>query len=128
MINALRFLFASFLHPKRLELTRDQADYVESLFMGGASPEDVGRAMDKTYGRKSWKYFQVPNAAGTGFEFAETVDYYIDGLEYLRSAMIALGAMKPEKRCDIYEASHPMVQKLASIAANAPIPESKRRA
>jgi len=128
VINAICFFFASLTHPKRLELTPGQAAYVESLFMGGADPEAIGRAMDKTYGRKSWKYFQVPNAKGSGFEFAETVDYYLDGLEYLRSAMIALGAMKPEKRCDVYEASHPMVQKLASIAANAPIPESKRRA
>ena len=127
MINAIRLFFASITHPKRLELTPGQASYVESLFMGGADPEAIGRAMDKTYSRKSWKYFQVPNARGNGFEFAETVDYYLDGLEYLRSAMIALGAMTPRKDGDYYEASHPMVQKLASIAANAPIPEHKRR-
>ena len=128
MINAIRFLFACLAHPKRLILDAAQALYVSTLFQSGSSPEDVGRAMDKTYGRKSWKYFQLPNAAGTGFEFAESVDYYIDGLEYLRSAMITLGAIIAKPDGDYYVAEHPLTKWLAEKAANAPIPEAKRRA
>lgn len=128
MINAIRFLFAALVHPKRLVLDGAQAAYVSALFQSGSSPEDVGRAMDKTYGRKSWKYFQIPNAVGNGFEFSESVDYYIDGLEYLRSAMITLGAIVVKRDGDYYVAEHPLTKWLAAKVTTAPIPEAKRRA
>ena len=130
IIEAVRFWFNARRIPKALELDQAQAEYVESLFLGGSSPEDIGRAMDKSYGRKSWSYFKVPGHGGT-FSFSETVDYEIDGLEYLRAAMIRLGAIqvRPDesgKVADYYQADHRMVKKLAGIAADAAVPEPRR--
>ena len=37
---------AYILHPKRLKLSKFRAEYVQELFLGGSSPEDVGRGMN----------------------------------------------------------------------------------
>ena len=128
-LASLRFWFGAVRQPKRLELTQGQAEYVEQLFLGGAAPDEIGRAMDKMYSRKTWAYFKVPGQGG-GFEFAETVDYEIDGLEYLRAAMVKLGAIVVRKDADgklydYYQGDHAMVKKLAGIAATAPVPERR---
>lgn len=131
MIRAIRFFFALLRHPKTLELSQDQAEYIEGLFMGGADPEAIARGVNATYRRESFAYFQIPNAVRDGFEFGPA-DLYVEGCEYLRSAMVKLGAIEVHKEngrtFDFYNAAHPMVKKIASIAAEAPIPESKRRA
>jgi hypothetical protein len=129
IIEAIRYWVGAIKQPKHLELTQDQAEYVQGLFLGGAAPDEIGRAMDKTYGRKTWDYFKLPGHGGA-FEFTSTVDYEIDGLEYLRAAMIKLGAIVVRKDTDgkyydYYQGSHAMVQKIAGIAASAPIPEKR---
>jgi hypothetical protein len=123
--GAILFFFAELRHPKVLILDHNQAQYVESLFLGCANPEDIGRAMDKTYKRTSFRYFQEPNSAMTGFIFG-TGDYEIEGLEYMRSAMIELGAMTPKKDGDYYDTDHPMVRRIANIATTATVPQSRR--
>ena len=129
LLASLRFWIGAIRQPKKLKLTQDQADYVQQLLLGGSAPDEIGRAMDKTYGRKTWAYFKVPGAGG-GFEFADTVDYEIDGLEYLRAAMVKLGAIVVRKDADgkvydYYQKAHRMVQKLAPIAATAAVPEKR---
>ena len=110
--------------PKRLVLTQGQADYVESLFLADTPPEAIGRGMAATYGREAFDYFKIPNEAGTRLEFGPR-DYEIDGLEFIRAAMIKLGAIKTRKGSDYYQTAHRMVRKLAGIAATAPVPEKK---
>ena len=124
MIKFFKFLLASLLHPKRLRLTEDQARYVEALFVSGSMPADIGRGMDKTYSRTSFKYFQIPNAKGDGFEFG-VADYEIDGLEYIRAAMDKVGAIDKK---GYYVNAHPMVQRIATAAAGAPLPKSREEA
>lgn len=110
--------------PKKLMLTQGQADYIESLFLADSTPEAIGRAMASTYGREAFDYFKIPNAEGTHLEFGPR-DYEIDGLEFIRSAMIKLGAIKTRNGSDYYQTAHRMVRHLAGVAANAPLPEKK---
>lgn len=127
MIKALRLWIAILCKPRRLKLTQEQAEYVRDLFLGGSSPEDLGRAMDRRYKRTSFPFFKVPNVAGDALEFG-TADYEIDGLEYLNAALWhpAIGAVEKKGRDYYYVSSHPMVQRIAQAANGAPIPQSRR--
>lgn len=113
------FLLSLFL-PKRLKLPKNVAEYVQSLFLSGATPEAIGRAVDRMFNRKSFKYFMIPNEKGTGFEFG-VADYEIDGLEYIRATLDQVGAIKN----GYYVNNHPMVQKIAAAAASAPLPQGR---
>lgn len=110
--------------PRQLVLTQDQAEYVESLFLSGSTPEAIGRAMSATYGPEAFPYFKIPNEDGKHLEFGPR-DWEIDGLEFIRAAMVKLGAIKVRKHSDYYQTAHRMVRHLAGIAANAPLPEKK---
>lgn len=114
--------------PKRLVLRQDQAEYVRDLFLGGADPEGIGRAMDKTYGRKTFPYFKVPNEEGTALEFG-TADYEIDGLEYLNAALWhpAIGAIAKRGKEYYYVNDNPMIQRIAAAASTMPIPQGGKR-
>lgn len=125
MIEWIITLWAHLFHPRSVKLNREQAEYVQSLFLGGADPAEMGRAMDKRYGRKSWKAFQSWDGESFRFVWPDTVAYDMDGLEYLRSAMIKLKACRKRGNDDIYDTSHPMVQKIGEIAKVAPIPEKR---
>ena len=127
MIKALRLWIAMLCKPRRLKLTQEQAEYVRDLFLGGSSPEDLARAMDRRYKRTAFPYFKIPNAAGNALEFG-TADYEIDGLEYLNAALWhpAIGAVEKRGREYYYVASHPMVQRIAQAASGAPIPQSRK--
>ena len=125
MIEWILTLWAHIKHPRRLILKTEQAEYVQGLLLGGASPEEIGRAMDKRYNRKSWRYFQAWDAEALAFVWPTTVAYDIDGLEYIRSAMIKLGAIRHKGRFDYYQANHPMTKVVAAAATKAPIPQSK---
>lgn len=115
-----RFLLAELFRPRRLRIGRDVALYVQELFLAGSQPADIGRAVDKRFGRTRYAYFKVPNADMTGFEFCPA-DYEIDGLEYIRAAMDKVGAIKR----GYYVNAHPMVQRIAQAAVNAPLPQGR---
>ena len=119
-------LFVEMLfQPRQLVLTQDQAEYVERLFLTGSTPEEIGRAMSSTYGINSFQYFKIPNDAGTHLGLGPR-DWEIDGLEFIRAAMVKLGAIKVRKHSDYYQTAHRMVRHLAGIAASAPVPERKK--
>jgi hypothetical protein len=127
MIKSIRLWLAMLRKPRRLKLTQEQAEYVRDLFIGGSSPEDLGRAMDRRYKRTSFPFFMIPNEAGDGLEFGSG-DYEIDGLEYLNAALWhpAIGAVEKKGRDYYYVSSHPMVQRISKAASEAPIPQSRR--
>lgn len=125
MIEWILTMWAHLLHPRSLALTIEQAEYVQGLLLSGSSPEDIGRAMDKRYKRRAWLYLQAWNAEKLRFEWTETVAYDMDGLEYIRSAMIKLGAIRHKGRFDYYQTNHPMTQVVAAAASKAPIPQKK---
>lgn len=116
----VKFLLAELFRPRKLKIGRDVAEYVQELFLSGASPADIGRAVDKRFGRTRYAYFKIPNADRSGFEFAPA-DYEIDGLEYIRAAMDKVGAIKR----GYYVNAHPMVQRIAQAAASAPLPQGR---
>ena len=119
---------AYILHPKRLKLSKFHAEYVQELFLGGSSPEDVGRGMNNLFGRKTWKYFQVFNAQKWRYEWPIAsedgegrVDFEIDGLEYINAALWALGGVVK----GYYNPNHPMVKKIAEYAGKQEPPKRK---
>jgi len=119
---------AYILHPKRLKLSKFHAEYVKELFLGGSSPEDVGRAMNNLFNRKTWKYFQVFNAQKWRYEWPIAsedgegrVDFEIDGLEYINAALWALGGVVK----GYYNPNHPMVKKIAEHAGKQEPPKRK---
>ena len=119
---------AYILHPKRLKLSKFHAEYVQELFLGGSSPEDVGRCMNNLFGRKTWKYFQVFNAQKWRYEWPIAsedgegrVDFEIDGLEYINAALWALGGVVK----GYYNPNHPMVKKIAEYAGKQEPPKRK---
>jgi len=118
------FWIETFKHPKKLVLTQEQAEYIESLFMGGSDPEAIARAMNSRWGRETWLYFQTFDDLPGRFVF-KPADFEVDGLEYLWSAMQAQGALVKKKDGLYYQCDHPMVKKLAGIAVNAPVPQKK---
>lgn len=128
MIKAVRLWLALLLKPRRLRLTQDQAEYVRDLFLGGADPEGIGRAMDKRYGRKTFPFFKIPNEAGDGLDFG-TADYEIDGLEYLNAALWhpAIGAIVKRGKEYYYVNDNPMIQRIAAAASTMPIPQGGKR-
>lgn len=119
---------AYLLHPKRLKLSKLHAEYVQELFLGGSSPEDVGRSMNNLFGRMTWKYFQVFNAQKWRYEWPIAsedgegrVDFEIDGLEYINAALWALGGVVK----GYYNPNHPMVKKIAEYAGKQEPPKRK---
>lgn len=125
MTEWLITLWAHLFHPRALVLTQDQAEYVQGLLLGGASPEDIGRAMDKMHGRQSWKYFQSWNSQELRFEWTTPVAYDIDGIEYIWSAMVKLRALRKRGREYYYQADHPMTRIVADAASKAAIPQKR---
>lgn len=117
------FIPETMRQEKSLVLSVGAANCVESLFMGGAGPEDIARAMNARYGRESWNYFRVFDPKSFAYVF-KNADLHIDGLEYIRSALVTLGGIVVKKDGDYYQAAHPMVQKIAGIAAHAALPKS----
>lgn len=128
IFGKIRLFWQMALAPKRLVLQRHHAEYVRDLFLGGADPEGIGRAMDRIYGRKTFPYFRVPNEAGTALEFG-VADYEIDGLEYLNAALWhpAIGAIAKRGKEYYYVNDNPMVQRIAAAASKAPIPQGVKR-
>ena len=129
-------------HPRKLKLSFAQADYVRTLFLGGASFEAIGRAIHSMYKRESWKYFQVFNADTFRFEFPrDKIDFMMDGLEYINAAMDRLGGyhrvifgyaihngkiMRVDgvgNRC--YNPDNDMVKECARRNGQEPIPDKK---
>lgn len=126
----IRLFLALLFKPRAIRLTQEQAEYVESLYLSNPDPAAIGRAFNQLYGADRFRYFMVPNAEGTALVF-EPRDLWLDGLEYIRAAMIRLGAIivrtEHGRKYDYYQTSHRMVQHTAGIAAKAPIPESKQK-
>ena len=123
IVAIARFIPETMRQKKELVLSVGAAKYVESLFMGGAGPEDIARAMNARYGRERWNYFRVFDPGAFAYVF-KNADLHIDGLEYIRSALVTLGGIVVKKDGDYYQAAHPMVQKIAGIAAHAALPKS----
>lgn len=138
--NVVKFIVAHIGHPRELRLTYEQARHVESLILGGSDPAAIGKAMNRLYDRKSFKYFRIYNTDEHRFEWMPA-DYEMDGLEYLHAAMIRLGAYIPiyfgyakvqgkwqkiagkGKYC--YNPDHDIVKKLAARVVNEPVPQKK---
>lgn len=119
---------AYLLHPRKLTLTKEQAEYVQALFLGGAMPDEIGRAMNNRYNRKTWPYFQTFNAKTWRYEWTQAteegagrVDFEFDGLEYINAALWALGGVVK----GYYNPAHPMVQRIAVIAGSQEKPRRK---
>jgi len=119
-------IFRHLLHPRTLWLSETQAEYVEGLFMSGSSPEAIGRAVNTMYGRERFKALQIWDEAENRFVFKDA-DFEMDGMEYVWAAMKRIGALKHRIDGWYYITSHPMVQKLAGIAATAPVPQSLKK-
>ena len=119
-----QFWIETFKHPRTLKLTKDQAEYVESLFMGGSEPEAIGRSFFRMYPREQFKYFQTFNAEKNVFAF-NPADFEIEGIELLWACMFLVGALVKKRDGVYYQGDHPMVKRLAGIAVQAPIPQKK---
>ena len=65
---------AYLLHPRKLTLTKEQAEYVQALFLGGAMPDEIGRSMNTRYNRKSWPYSQTFNAKTWRYEWQQATE------------------------------------------------------
>lgn len=111
--------------PRKLKLTETQALYVESLFMGGSGPEEIARGMGAMFGRERFPYFKIKSEDGKRLEFGPAA-LDIEGLEYLRAAMIRLGAIKVKGKYDYYQTDHRMTRKISSVAATAPLPSNPK--
>lgn len=139
IIAGMRFLFTR--PPRKLRISREIALYVETMLLSGTPPAEIGRAVDKTYGREQFRFFQVPNETNTGWTFGP-VDYEIDGLEYINAALHVLGgyhrvvfghARHGKKWVRVsgsgrwaYNPSHPMVQYISGIGMKAAVPERRK--
>lgn len=119
-----QFWIETFKHPRTLKLTKDQAEYVESLFMGGSYPEAIARAFFSLNKRENFKYFQTFNADKNIFVFNPS-DFEIEGIELLWAAMLLVGALVKKRDGLYYQGDHPMVKRLAGIAVKAPTPQKK---
>lgn len=126
VIRFVQRVLVSIIHPWKLKLTKEQAEFVQSLFLSGTAPEGIARAMVARYGRETWRFFQTFDAVKNAFVF-KPADFEIEGLEFLMSAMVKLKALVRKVDGMYYQTSHPMVKKLAEIATNAPVPEKKER-
>lgn len=123
--RVIKEILAHLKHPKKLILTKDMGEYIYTLFMGGADPAEIARGMDAVYGRKFFPFFQVYNVESCEFEW-KPADYEIEGLEFIRSAAIAIGAMTPKKDGDYWEKVHPMTKRIfGEIGINAAVPCKK---
>lgn len=121
----LRFTVGNALQPRFMALQLDLAEYVQSLFLADTPPEQIGRMVDKMYGRRRFRFFKVWDDAKGRFDFPEEVDYGMDGLEYVNAAMIKLGALEQKRDGTYYNTGHPMVQHLAKKMQEAPLPAKK---
>ena len=119
-------IFRHLLHPNALHLSETQAEYVEGLFMSGSTPEAIGRAVNTMYGRERFKALRIWDAEQNRFVFKDA-DFEMDGMEYVWAAMKRIGALKHRIDGWYYITSHPMVKKLAGIAAAAPVPQSLKK-
>jgi len=125
LLYIIKEILTHWKHPKKLMLTKDMGEYIYHLFMGGADPAEIARGMDAVYGRKFFPFFQVFNVAQCQFEWTPG-DYELEGLEYIRSAAIAIGAMNPKKDGDYWEKAHPMTKRIfGEIGINAAVPCKK---
>ena len=122
--RSIKLTYALIRQPKTLILTQNQAEYVCGLFLGGVNPENIARAMASMYGREAFPYFQIVNEKMDGLCWS-AIDFDIQGLELVRSAMITLGALTVKPDGDYYETSHPMVKYLAGKIITATMPEQK---
>lgn len=128
--------------PDTLELTEEQAYYVQECFTGLKSPSIYGfttkardvpldiaetaRLFYGTYPRHEFRYFMVPDPNGQALEYSK-VDYNIEGVELIYAAMRKVGAIVVKEDGEYFENAHPMVQRFAEIASKQTIPERKGR-
>jgi hypothetical protein len=110
--------------PLTLELTQEQAKYVEIDFTNGGEPKEVAKDFFKQWPRTEFRYFMVPTPDGKGLEFGNA-DPALDGVELIQAAMVKLGAIvKHEDDGEwYYQTAHPMVRRMAELGANQAIPE-----
>jgi hypothetical protein len=110
--------------PLTLELTQEQAEAVERLFLRPSDPDKVARGFFVTWPRTEFRYFTVPTPDGKGLEFGNA-DPALDGVELIQAAMVKLGAIvKHEDDGEwYYQTAHPMVKRMAQLGAAQAIPE-----
>jgi hypothetical protein len=114
--------------PATLELTREQAELVQELFLPvyteaigspGLEPKEVARGFFCCWPRTSFRYFMSLTPDGLSLEFTNA-DPALDGVELIQAAMVKLGAIvKHEDDGEwYYQTAHPMVKRLAELGAN----------
>ena len=139
--------------PTTLELSEEQAEYVELLFCGPHDmpmtidrpdgrpagyveikdhaykhePAEVARAFFKKWPRTDFRYFMALSADGLALEFTNA-DPALDGVELIQAAMVELGAIKKHEDDGewYYQTAHPMTKRMAEYALSQAEPKSKQ--
>lgn len=120
--------------PTTLELTEEQAMFVQDMFCGDIvrdilprEPAPLAKDFFKEYPRTGFRYFMALSADGLALEFTNA-DPALDGVELITAAMVKLGAIK--KHDDdgewYYQTAHPMTKRMAEYALSQAEPKSKQ--
>lgn len=125
--------------PEKLELSEEQAEYVELLFCGRTevmpgvykaikdyesphNPNEVARVFFKEWPRTDFRYFMALTPDGQALEFTNA-DLALDGVELIQAAMVKLGAIVyHEEHAQgpgwYYQTAHPMVKRMAALGSD----------
>ena len=111
--------------PDKLELTDEQAAYIEELFLEYDARE-VGKRFFRMFPRTDFRYFMVPTVDGQALEWGP-VDYELDAIELIWAAAKHQGALVEKEDGDYWQLAHPMAKRYVELGASmqAPVPTGK---